>query len=339
MLLSEDYIVTKFYQYAGFPRYNRLSKSYNGCCPTCREGTSWGKKRRLYYIPKKNIVFCHNCGLNMRPVKWIQQVSNMSYVEIMRENGTLAVREVTKENIEFSKPVTAPDLLPKDSINLFDSSQVSFYKNNNIINKCIDLIKYRRLDVACNRPPALFVSLNDSIHKNRLIIPFYGLDGKIYHYQTRTVINSQKSFPKYLSKQQSEKGLFGINQVQENSKYIFVTEGPIDAFFIKNGVAVAGITESKQDPFTKIQKDQLGNFPLHDIIWILDNQYKDQASRKKTSYLLKLGYKVFLWPEKLKCYKDINEYCIDKKLNGIEEEFILENITSGVKGRLMLSQY
>ena len=82
MLLSEDYIVSKFYQYAGYPKYNRLSKAYNGCCPTCREGSSWGKKRRLYFVTRKNLIFCHNCGISMRPAKWIQKVSNALYVNL-----------------------------------------------------------------------------------------------------------------------------------------------------------------------------------------------------------------------------------------------------------------
>ena len=340
MLLNEDYIVTKFYQYAGFPKYNRLSKSYNGCCPTCREGKSWGKKRRLYYIPKKNVVFCHNCGLSMRPIKWIQQVGSLTYVEIMQENGNMTVREITTENVEFEKPVQPSDILPKDSINLFDTSQTDFYKDNKIVQECLKLIKTRKLNTACNKPPSLYVSLNDPVHKDRLIIPFYDTDGKIIHYQTRTVVvTKNKTFPKYLSKQNSEKGLFGINQICESDKHIFITEGPIDAFFIKNAIAVAGITESKGDPFTKRQKEQLSNFPLHEAIWVLDNQHLDVASKKKTTYLLNLGYKVFLWPEKYKKIKDINDFCIEKNINCFSEEFILENTVTGVKGRLMLSQY
>jgi len=102
---------------------------------------------------------------------------------------------------------------------------------------------------------------------------------------------------------------------------------------------VAGITESKGDPFTKRQKEQLSNFPLHEAIWVLDNQHLDVASKKKTTYLLNLGYKVFLWPEKYKKIKDINDFCIEKNINCFSEEFILENTVTGVKGRLMLSQY
>ena len=60
MVLPEAYIVQKFYQYAGQPKYNRLAKTYQGGCPVCREGKSWGKKRRLFFVVKDNISY-YNC--------------------------------------------------------------------------------------------------------------------------------------------------------------------------------------------------------------------------------------------------------------------------------------
>lgn len=339
MLLNDDYIVSKFYQFAGSPKYNRLSKAYNGSCPTCREGKSWGKKRRLYFIPKKNLIFCHNCGLSMRPVKWIQQVSGISYFDVLRENSVflrqdaIETPEDKKENVTKERPLA----LPTDAINLFDKQQVDFYKTEPIVQKALQLIKQRRLDTAINRPDTLWLSLNDPIHKNRLIIPFYDNDGKIAHYQTRTIIDSS-NYPKYLSKQHSEKTLFGINKIDNNYRTIFITEGPIDACFLKNGIAVAGINESKGKLFTKRQEEQLKQYPLHEQVWVLDNQYIDSASKKKTSVLAKHGCKVFLWPRELQKYKDLNEVCIETSLDSISEKFILKNTYSGMKASLLLTQ-
>jgi hypothetical protein len=147
-----------------------------------------------------------------------------------------------------------------------------------------------------------------------------------------------KKLPKYLSKQNSEKGLFGVNQVDASAKYLFATEGPIDAFFLKNGVAVAGITEGRGALLTDKQREQLKAFPLHEVIWVLDNQWIDRASKNKTNILAKQGYKVFIWPEKLKGFKDLNEVCIAHKLDAISDKFILKNVYSDVKARLLLSQ-
>ncbi len=50
MVLPEAYVIQKFYQFAGSPKYNRLTKTYQGGCPVCREGKSWGRKKRLFYV-------------------------------------------------------------------------------------------------------------------------------------------------------------------------------------------------------------------------------------------------------------------------------------------------
>lgn len=343
MLLNENFIVSKFYQYAGYPRYNKATKSYYGGCPTCREGKSWGKKRRLYYIVKKNLVFCHNCGLSMRPIKWIQTVSGFSYVEIMRENNQFVSPDIEykQDIVEDFKPeqIIKDSTLPEDSINLSDTIQVNFHRNNKYVNAALDLLRKRNLEKAINRPKTFWVSLVDKVHKNRLIIPFYDVDEKIVHYQTRTIIeDSKSSLPKYLSKQNNEKTLFGVNNIDSNKKYIFITEGPLDACFVKNGIAVAGINEGNGALFTKRQQEQLDRFSNLERIWILDNQRIDRASKRKSAFLLKKDEKVFLWPEELKRQKDLNELCIKHNLTEISEKFILDNTYSGLRGNMVLSQ-
>ena len=57
-MIPKSYIIQKFYQYAGYPRFNKVSNTYYGCCPICREGKSWGKKRRLYYVVDDNTLYC-----------------------------------------------------------------------------------------------------------------------------------------------------------------------------------------------------------------------------------------------------------------------------------------
>ena len=103
-------------------------------------------------------------------------------------------------------------------------------------------------------------------------------------------------------------------------------------------MAVAGINEGRGDSLTDKQKEQLKSFPSHELVWVLDNQLKDQASRKKTSMLIKQDFKVFIWPRALKKFKDINEVCAEYGLNSISEKFILSNTYSGLKAKMLLSQ-
>ena len=59
MILPEDYVSQKFYQLAGYVKHKRYNNVYEGGCPICREGKSWGRKRRLYYVAKQNYIYCH----------------------------------------------------------------------------------------------------------------------------------------------------------------------------------------------------------------------------------------------------------------------------------------
>lgn len=274
----------------------------------------------------------------MRPVKWVQLVSGMNYADILKESNSIVVDVLADSHTEALPQKVNTETLPEDPINLLDEQQVNFYRSNNIVQEALKVLHSRRLDVAANKPKTFWLSLTDKVHKNRLIIPFYGLDGKIAHYQSRTIIESKKiRLPKYLSKSNSEKTLFGIDQVAEKSKFIFVTEGPIDACFIKNGVAVAGINEGKGSLFTKRQQEQLQQFSTYELVWVLDNQTTDKASFNKTKFLIANGCKVFIWPKELKKFKDINELCINQHINYVPEKFILRNSYSGLKAKLILS--
>lgn len=336
MFIPEEYVIQKFYQYANKPKYNRLTRTYQGGCPICREGKSWGIKRRLFYVTKKNLIFCHNCGWSGNPLKWVTQVTGESYNTILSELQQYDNIKIITEKED--KQVITNDL-PDDCIDLFDEQQLLFYKDNNIVQTIFRYIKERRLDIGVNRPKTLYTTLKDNTHKNRLIIPFYD-NGTPVYYQSRSVLDNDKKFkPKYLSKRNGEKSLFNIDNVQDSIEYIFIFEGPIDSFFTSNGIAVAGIQEDSHGMFTSMQTQQIKRFPLHKHVWVLDSQWQDEAGLKKSYKLIENNQTVFVWPENIgKKFKDFNEICCALKLNSIKPEFIIENSHSGLKAKLLLSR-
>lgn len=318
--IPEHYIVNKFFQYAGYPVYKPSVKGYNGCCPVCREGKSWGKKKRLFYFPKKEMIFCHNCNQSWYPQKWLKEVCGLELSDIKSELGTGGVSKPELNITEISQPSSMQKVLrlPEDSINLFDKSQIQYYKDNKVVRRALQVIKDRRLHTAINRCKALYISLTDYVHKNRLCIPFYDANNNIVYYQTRQITSDGKA--KYLSKMYEEKKVFGINNIDPDYPYIFVLEGPIDAMFIKNGIAICGVT------MTESQMKQLQQFPMHTLIWCLDNQHLDQTSKERTDELISRGHKVFIWPENIKS-KDFNEYCVLNKTNSFDESIIIDSIS------------
>lgn len=336
-VIPEEYIINKFYQFAGYPKYIKSTNTYVGGCPICREGNSWGRKSRLYFIPKKNVICCHNCGWYSAPVNWIMEVDGITYRDVMNQIESYDY-EYGLDSLREEKPVQrSVDALPSDSINIFDKMQLEYYRDEPIVKLAVDTIVNRRLHTACNKPKALYVSLSDYTHKGRLIIPFYDRNSKCIFYQTRKLLNDNT--PKYLSKTGSEKSLFNFNNIEKQTEDVFILEGPLDAFFIKNSVAVAGIQEKSQSSLTATQNKQLDSLFLTNRTWVLDSQWLDETSLLKTEILLKQGQCVFIWPRELgKKFKDINDMCCHFKINKITSEYILSNTYCGVAGLLFLKK-
>lgn len=340
MLIPPEYILQKFYQYAGYPQYKKSSNTYIACCPICREGKSWGKKRRCIYIVEDSVVCCHNCGWYSNAINWITEVSGLTFAEIVTESKEFDILPLSAVQQEVKpvkqKPVST---LPADCINLFDRNQTDYYCDNRVVLDALDIIKSRRLDTAINKPDTLWVTFKDKIHKNRIVIPFYDENNNIIFYQTRLIYKQdEKFYPKYLSKVNGEKSLYNINKISADLEYIFIFEGPIDSFFVKNGTAVSGIQENSSNTFSPLQEQQLLPFKFFNKIWVLDSQWQDAASRNKTNKLIELGETVFIWPEDIgKKYKDINDFCIDQKKDSIDPNFIISNSHRDIKAKLLMS--
>lgn len=297
------------------------------------------KKKRCYYLPENDNIYCHNCGWSSKPFKWIKEVSNCSNSDIIEEVKDYEVTiDITKDDEVVTKVQT--ETLPKDSINLSDKIQQDFYNNNLIVKACNHIIKSRRLDTAVNRPDNLYVSLTDKVHMNRITIPFINEHGEIEFYQTRTVKTSDlKTKPKYLGKVGAEKTLFNIDKVSSDHDKVYIFEGPIDAFFVRNSVAVAGITERGKS-LTKRQEEQMNTtLKWYDKVWVLDSQWGDRASMIKSEALLKQGETVFIWPETLgKKYKDFNDLARAANKDEIGWDFIEKNTFKDLKGIIRMTE-
>lgn len=328
--LPVDYVTQYIYQYVGYVK-ERRNGMLNGGCPSCKEGKSWGKTARFYYNPElegvSNTTYCHNCGYSETSIRFISDMTGMSYKEIYRESNEYDIipKDINYDEFDnlFEIKTDTPDL-PNDCINLFDKNQLNFYKDNKIVQTAIKYLVDRKIYNAPNRPKAFFLSLNDYIHKNRLIIPYYD-NNKVKWYQSRKILDDDS--PKYLSKVNSERSMYNIDCVDESNPYIFVFEGAIDSMFIKNGTCLSGITEKGEFVLTSEQERQLSMYPLHTRVWILDSPYLDEAAKQKTSMLFNRGEKVFQWPKELgKVCKDFNDIIMRSNKTKIPQDFILRNI-------------
>lgn len=335
MLISPNLVISIFFQYCKRPVFKKNAGTYNGECPYCHEGKSAGRKRRFFYIPNEDHLYCHNCNVSKNGIDFVKDQTGMSLPEILAESEvhTASVEDVIKQ-ADFYKKFN-PKSLPDDSINLFDPGQVAFYKDNPVVKDALEFIHKRRLDTAVNKPRSLWLSLTDYTHKNRVIFPFYQPDGsaKIEFYQSRALYKEDENIAKYLSKSNSDKGIFNIDKVSPDIETIFLQEGPIDAMFLRNSVALAGIhpTDEQMERFGKL-------FPLHDLVFVLDNQWVDKTSYTVTKDLLERGAAVFIWPKELIKFKDLNDLCVHLQRDEVKPEFIQKHTYSKMKGLIQLSQ-
>lgn len=316
-----EMIEEAFAQYAGRPQ-KRPDGTWIGACPICHEGNSWSTKRRLTYRPYggrdgNGTLYCYNCSRLWNPLSWILEVSGESFSTVMKTSKSFDYCSVDlePESVGFHNEQVVQSVLPENPILLTDPIQVKYFSDHKSVIEAVSTIRRRRLDTAVNKCP-YYLSITDFIHRNRLCIPFIGVSGEIGFYQTRKLFSLEnKKIPKYLSKSGAEKTIFGINNVSIDIPYLFVTEGPIDSCFIRNGVSMAGLV------MTVAQRRELQQFIGMELVWILDNDIDNPDVLKQYKDLIVSGERVFIWPKMFKGYKDVNEICVDKGIDEIPTTF------------------
>ena len=126
--VPEQYVIQTLYEHVYKISYNKFNNTYNGCCPSCREGDSWGKKKRFYYVVDKELAYCHNCGYSKKPISFISDVTGKPLQSIISEIKEFDSEIIIEEPKKEEKKIVKVESLPKDCINLTDKSQIEYYK-------------------------------------------------------------------------------------------------------------------------------------------------------------------------------------------------------------------
>jgi len=327
--LSQEFLIETFFAYCKRPIHKKYQNVFNAECPVCKEGKSTGRSRRLFFFPSKNYFYCHNCVKSWRPFEWVREVTGLTISEIITKNKqkqTASSFIVKKHEQKIRATETADqEPLPTNPIDLTDNSQVQFFGGNKFVKLahqyCID----RRLFLAVNSCKKFYISLEDRVHKNRLIIPFYDEQNSVVCYQTRAL--TQNQFPKYLTKF-GEKELFGKNNLDCNIPYVFIFEGPIDSMFVKNGVALASISPTGK------QIQDLNNLIGYEQIFVFDNDKNNSQTHKKIEKFIKENKRIFVWPKEFSKFKDFNEICCSLTLDEIPWKFVVNNSAKGPEAHI-----
>jgi hypothetical protein len=334
--LHQEFLIETLYSFCKRPIYKKYQNVFNAECPVCKEGKSAGRSRRLFYFPHKQYIYCHNCVKSWRPFEWVKEVTGWTFPEIIKKNNEKQGLTTTATSVIRPANQTIDQLeipsLPENSIDLADQTQLQFYAGNKYVKLALEYCHNRRLFTAVNSCKRFYLSLEDKVHKNRLVIPFYNNSKKVASYQTRSL--TQNQFPKYLTKF-GEKELFGINNINSEIPYVFIFEGPIDSMFVKNGVAMASLSPTEK------QIQQLNSLIGYQQIWVFDNDKNNKQTSKKIESYIQKGKRIFMWPKEFSKFKDFNEICCSLQLDEIPWNFIVKNSASkaeaSIKHKLILA--
>ena len=111
--------------------------------------------------------------------------------------------------------------------------------------------------------------------------------------------------------------LYGLDKIDE-TKPIYIVEGPFDSTFLENCVAMCGADID------------VGSFGWSDYIWVFDNEPRNREITDRISKTIDRGDKVVIWPSNIR-EKDIN----DMVLAGHHVQNVVEsNIYQGLEANL-----
>ena len=153
-------------------------------------------------------------------------------------------------------------------------------------------------------------------------ITFKDKDGSLFGYQGRSLAKTAKLRYITVMLDEDKPKIYGLDRIEED-KPIYITEGPFDATFIKNSVAMAG---SDIDCRT---------FGWSDHIYVYDNEPRNREIVKRISNCIDRGGKVVIWPKNIQ-QKDIN----DMYLAGHNVQSVVESSSySGLEATLKLNDW
>jgi len=293
---------------------------YNFRCIICGDSKKHKNKSRGYFYQIKNNTNykCHNCGINISFNNFLKKVFPEIHKEYSLEkykNGVSGKNFHTEEKkFEFSPPKFNQSLnLPKASENdnarkYLESRKLNpdkFYYTNkfkewtNSLKKTFDSVKY---------------------DEPRIVIPLY-YQKKLIGYQGRSIGNSKIKYITVMLEENVPK-IYGYDSINKKLP-IYVVEGPFDSTFIGNSVALCG------------SDGDVGCLEGSDIIFVYDNEPRNQEIVRRIGDNIDRGNKVVIWPNSI-IEKDIN----DMVLSGLAVKSVIEsNVYFGLEAKLKFTNW
>ena len=272
---------------------------YTFRCPYCGDSEKYKNKTRGYFFTKKSgLVFkCHNCGVGRSFSNFLKDNAQDVYDEYVLERYKSGLtgkgRNVADPEFSFEKPT----FKKKGELKKVSELNKKHPAYEYIVNRKLDPSLFFFTDQFCkwtNEQKPTFKSIKKD--QSRIIIPFIDKDGSWFGYQGRSLDPNDKMRYITIMFDEDRSKIYGLDRINE-SKSVYIVEGPFDSTFIQNSVAMAG---SDVDPRT---------FGWSDYIWVYDNEPRNREIVNRISKTIDRGDNIIIWPKGIE-QKDINDMVI-----------------------------
>jgi hypothetical protein len=294
-------------------------------CPFCNEAVNAKKRgtRRGHYYVNTQTYWCYRCE------KWAHGL------ELYAVLSGQPLDSIKPEYFRFKYSKDSKLILPseytKDEYGIEYNEIPTEFRNELTISAKNYLIN-RRIFKAPGLPKDYkFYYYKDPKHPRDFIVIPWIYNGQECYYQRRILNDKTNSGIKYIFPKDTEKAVFGLDNIDTSFKYIICTEGVFDAIWIKNGVAIGGKALSDYQKWFIAQR-----YPHHVLAYAFDNDIAGKDAMLKT--IEKNPNSKFLnWYGYSKDCKDINEFIIKYNSNIFNNQNNIEKmICSSVQMKLIL---
>ena len=304
------------------PKFKRVKPNlFNFRCPICGDSKKHKNKARGYiYALKADMNFkCHNCGASStfnNFLKTIDSTLHKQYIlEKFKERNVGKGSIIPEPEFNFKKPVFRKKLdLPRASEIPIATKYLETRKiNPNLFYFTDQFQKWT------NTHKQTF----NTIHRDesRVIIPLHDTEKNLIGFQGRSLGPNSVKYITVMLNEDAPK-IYGLDKIDE-TKPIYITEGPFDSTFVENSVAMCG---SDLD---------IRTFGWSDYIWVFDNEPRNREIVERIDKTINRGDTVVIWPSDIK-EKDVN----DMVLCGHDVMSVLQSNTySGLKAKIKFNNW
>ena len=333
--LDAKYISLLSFRLRNFKKKN--NQLWNFSCPLCGDSKTNPRKARGYVYSVKGTLryHCHKCGVTTNVPNLIKHLDSNLYDEYNKESLISKYTE-KKEHEEFVEKLKPPVFVSNTPLK--ELKKISQLKETNpakifVQNRLIPSHYHHKLFLALKFKawvnsfiPGTYENIEND--ESRLIIPLLDRDKNLMGIQGRSF--RKKTDLRYVTVMLPDKiKLFGLDTL-DDTKHIYVVEGPIDSMFIPNALASAGGNIISSIDTLDIDRSQ---FTI-----VYDNEPRSATTYQKIKSAIDNNYKVCIWPSSVK-EKDIN----DMILGGYTSEDVLnlinENTYQGLAAEFELNSW